>query len=56
MAYCDEESFWVPGYGISRPVLTSNICFFLGPQAFVRPYTHEVGAEDCLFVSAAAWG
>lgn len=36
------ESHWIPGYGISRPVLQSNICYYLGPEAFVRPYVHQV--------------
>jgi len=35
-----SESYFVPGYGISRHVLQSNIGRFLGPNAFVRPYTH----------------
>ncbi|KAI9684483.1 MAG: hypothetical protein M1829_002293 [Trizodia sp. TS-e1964] len=44
------ETYFLPGYGISRPFLQSHICFYLGPRAFVRPYTHQ--GRDGFLVSA----
>ena len=34
-------SYFVPGYMISRQVMFSNVHYFLGPQASVRPFTYQ---------------
>jgi len=38
----DPSSYFVPGFGISRAVIQSEIRYFCGPDAIVRPYTHHV--------------
>lgn len=35
------NSYFVPGYGISRPVIQNEIRYLCGPDAIVRPYTHQ---------------
>lgn len=35
------NSYFVPGYGISRPVIQSEIRYHCGPDAIVRPYTFQ---------------
>lgn len=36
------NSYFVPGYGISRTVMQTDIHFYCGPDAIVRPYTYHV--------------
>ena len=38
----EPQSFFVPGYGISRHVIQSQIRYYCGPGAFARPYTLHV--------------
>ncbi|KAF1965145.1 hypothetical protein BU23DRAFT_561321 [Bimuria novae-zelandiae CBS 107.79] len=33
------NSYFVPGYGISRTVIQNEIHYYCGPNAIVRPYT-----------------
>ncbi|KAF2276587.1 uncharacterized protein EI97DRAFT_450369 [Westerdykella ornata] len=35
------NSYFVPGFGISRAVIQSEICYHCGPGSIVRPYTHQ---------------
>ncbi|KAF2432927.1 hypothetical protein EJ08DRAFT_561244, partial [Tothia fuscella] len=35
------NSYFVPGFGISRSIIQSEIRYFCGPDATVRPYTHQ---------------
>jgi hypothetical protein len=46
----DPSSYFVPGYGISRAVIQSEIRYFCGPDAIVRPYTHHVCDSEKLTV------
>lgn len=39
--YGSTNSYFVPGYGISRAVIQSEIRYFSGPDSIVRPYTHQ---------------
>lgn len=34
-------SYFVPGYGISRHVMFTNIHYYLGPYASVRPFSYQ---------------
>jgi hypothetical protein len=34
------NDYFLPGDGISRDVITADICRYLGPDALVRPYQH----------------
>ena len=36
------QEYWLPGFGLSRNIVLSNIQYFLGPSATVRPYTYQV--------------
>ena len=49
MATPQVQEYWLPGYGLSRNIVLSNIQFFLGPSATVRPYTYQ-GREGYLIV------
>jgi hypothetical protein len=40
--YGAVNSYFVPGFGISRTIIQSEIRYFCGPDAIVRPYTHQV--------------
>ncbi|KAK7185587.1 hypothetical protein DPSP01_010735 [Paraphaeosphaeria sporulosa] len=33
------NSYFVPGYGISRTVIQNEIHYYCGPNSIVRPYT-----------------
>lgn len=35
------NDYFLPGEDISREVITADICRYLGPDALVRPYTHQ---------------
>ncbi|KAF2006074.1 hypothetical protein P154DRAFT_518285 [Amniculicola lignicola CBS 123094] len=35
------NSYFVPGYGLSRAVIQNEIRYHCGPDAIVRPYTHQ---------------
>ncbi len=37
-----SNSYFVPGYGISRAVIQNEIRYHCGPDAIVRPYTFQV--------------
>lgn len=37
-----QNSYFVPGYGISRAVIQNEIRYHCGPEAIVRPYTFQV--------------
>ena len=43
----DFQSYFVPGYGISRHIIFSHIQYYLGPYATVRPYQYR-GREGFL--------
>src|SRR5271170_921644 len=49
MATPQVQEYWLPGYGLSRNIVLSNIQYFLGPSATVRPYTYQ-GREGYLIV------
>lgn len=36
------NNYFVPGYGISRAVIQGEIRYHCGPDAIVRPFTHQV--------------
>ena len=36
------NSYFVPGFGISRAVIQNEIRYHCGPDAIVRPYTFQV--------------
>lgn len=38
------NNYFVPGYGISRAVIQGEIRYHCGPDAIVRPFTHQVRA------------
>ncbi|KAK8182962.1 hypothetical protein BC567DRAFT_147993, partial [Phyllosticta citribraziliensis] len=40
------NNYFVPGYGISRAVIQSEIRYHCGPDAIVRPFTHQAQIED----------
>ncbi|KAJ4309271.1 hypothetical protein N0V94_009010 [Neodidymelliopsis sp. IMI 364377] len=40
------NSYFVPGYGISRAVIQNEIQYHCGPDAIVRPYTFQAQIED----------
>jgi hypothetical protein len=44
--YGAVNSYFVPGFGISRAIIQSEIRYFCGPDAIVRPYTHQVCAQS----------
>ncbi|ORY14084.1 hypothetical protein BCR34DRAFT_623549 [Clohesyomyces aquaticus] len=35
------NSYFLPGFGISRAVIQNEIRYHCGPDAIVRPYTHQ---------------
>ncbi|KAF2682927.1 hypothetical protein K458DRAFT_419161 [Lentithecium fluviatile CBS 122367] len=35
------NSYFVPGYGISRAVIQNEIHYYCGPDSIVRPYVHQ---------------
>ncbi|KAK4989293.1 hypothetical protein LTR66_007090 [Elasticomyces elasticus] len=35
------NTYFLPGYRLSRYVLQEQICYYCGPRAFARPYTHQ---------------
>lgn len=37
-----QNSYFVPGFGISRAVIQNEIRYHCGPDAIVRPYTFQV--------------
>jgi hypothetical protein len=37
-----KQQYWLPGFGLSRHVVLSQIHCFLGPTASVRPFTYQV--------------
>lgn len=41
----DLITYFLPGFGISRSVIQSEIRYFCGPDAIVRPFTHKVGDQ-----------
>jgi len=43
------QEYWLPGFSLSRNIVLSNIQYFLGPSATVRPYTYQ-GREGYLIV------
>ncbi|KAH7411992.1 hypothetical protein DE146DRAFT_751136 [Phaeosphaeria sp. MPI-PUGE-AT-0046c] len=36
-----QNSYFVPGFGISRTVIQNEIRYHCGPDAIVRPYTFQ---------------
>ncbi|KAH7119569.1 hypothetical protein B0J11DRAFT_551756 [Dendryphion nanum] len=44
------NSYFVPGYGISRAVIQNEIRYLCGPDAIVRPYTYQ--GRDGFLVTA----
>ncbi|TID26627.1 hypothetical protein E6O75_ATG01120 [Venturia nashicola] len=49
--YSAVNSYFVPGFGISRAIIQSEIRYFCGPDAIVRPYTHQ-GRDGFLVTTA----
>ncbi|KAF2084335.1 hypothetical protein K490DRAFT_49543 [Saccharata proteae CBS 121410] len=45
------NSYFVPGFGISRAVIQSEIRYHCGPDAIVRPFTHQ-GRDGFLVTTA----
>jgi len=45
-----STEYFVPGYGISRQIIFSQLHLFLGPSASVRPYSYQ-GREGYLISS-----
>lgn len=41
------NSYFIPGYGISRTVIQNEIRYHCGPDAIVRPYTFQVRFRRC---------
>ncbi|KAF1931257.1 uncharacterized protein M421DRAFT_2768 [Didymella exigua CBS 183.55] len=41
-----SNSYFIPGYGISRAVIQNEIRYHCGPDAIVRPYTFQAQIED----------
>ncbi|CBY01372.1 predicted protein [Plenodomus lingam JN3] len=39
------NSYFVPGYGISRAVIQNEIRYHCGPDAIVRPYTFQASVH-----------
>ena len=46
------NEFFVNGDGIHREVMQREICKYLGPEAYSRPGTHNVGL---LIIITAVW-
>ncbi|KAF1950526.1 hypothetical protein CC80DRAFT_455717 [Byssothecium circinans] len=46
-----QNSYFVPGFGISRAVMQNDIHYYCGPDAIVRPYTHQ-GRDGFLVTTA----
>jgi len=44
-----DQQYWLPGYGLSRHIVLSQIQYFLGPTASARPYSLQ-GREGYLIV------
>ncbi|OJD24346.1 hypothetical protein ACJ73_04295 [Blastomyces percursus] len=42
-----SQQYWLPGYGLSRHVVLSQIQFFLGPSSSARPFSLQ-GREGYL--------
>ncbi|KAK3214867.1 hypothetical protein GRF29_19g1513809 [Pseudopithomyces chartarum] len=42
------NSYFIPGYGISRTVIQNEIHYYCGPKAIVRPYTLQVWKETVM--------
>lgn len=42
----EPNNYFVPGFGISRRVIQTEIRYHCGPEAIARPYTHQVRASD----------
>jgi hypothetical protein len=40
------NSYFVPGFGISRAVIQQDIRYHCGPDAIVRPYTHQASSQS----------
>ncbi|RAH72358.1 uncharacterized protein BO66DRAFT_427224 [Aspergillus aculeatinus CBS 121060] len=38
----ETQHYWLPGYGLSRSIVLSQIQYFLGPAASARPYSHQI--------------
>jgi hypothetical protein len=38
----ERGEYWLPGYNLSRHIVLSQIQYFLGPDASVRPYNYQV--------------
>ncbi|KAF2095495.1 hypothetical protein NA57DRAFT_26852, partial [Rhizodiscina lignyota] len=47
----DPNTYFLPGYGISRSVIQSEIRYFCGPDAIVRPFTHKQQIQDLKIAS-----
>lgn len=41
-----KNGYFLPGDGISREVITADICKYLGADALVRPYVHQDVSRD----------
>jgi hypothetical protein len=35
------ETYWLPGFELSKQVVLAQIRFLLGPTASARPYSHQ---------------
>ncbi|ODH25864.1 hypothetical protein ACO22_05020 [Paracoccidioides brasiliensis] len=43
----ESQQYWLPGYGLSRHIVLSQIQYFLGPTSSARPYSYQ-GREGYL--------
>lgn len=37
------NKYWIPQLDIHKKVITQELQYHLGPEATVRPFTHQVG-------------
>ena len=47
-----DTTFWISNVGINREVIQTEICFFLGNDARVRPGTNEMTGESGYKITA----
>lgn len=45
------QEYWLPGYGLSKHIVITQIQYFLGPSTSVRQYQYQVPLWN-LFLNA----
>lgn len=38
----DSLAYWLPGENVSKHIIVDHVDYFLGPNAKVEPYAHQV--------------